>query len=355
MRLRPHAAYFIAVSLLLTAALPGKAFCAGNLKGSVVNGIWIQPAKGADAAPLWGFKEGVRIGIYYGPRGLISIFTPYMGSKEPYVFNFLAIEPIPSGHYHRGYSELEYSKKDNKPGKSLWSANSPSDSVPAAPYIPASGVIGQQDGHQTLSVYIYCEEFDNGAKVYLGIRFRSDRPYEFEVSTFTQQGSAPLDNCIVTATMGNHARLRTLYLSDGQKLSTEIWPDYTEANFTAHDFTPVRSLIGDGRGGRYFIAAPNEKKPWKASMYPGTQAHWRYKGTKIATQYWCVKDPDPELVGCVNGRYCYWASQAPIPGGISFENFELIEPYREGRSFVFGIAPVAPQKFIDQIAKRPRK
>jgi hypothetical protein len=29
--------------------------------------------------------------------------------------------------------------------------------------------------------------------------------------------------------------------------------------------------------------------------------------------------------------------QQPIPGGISFENFELREPFRDGQTSVFGI------------------
>ena len=42
----------------------------------------------------------------------------------------------------------------------------------------------------------------------------------------------------------------------------------------------------------------------------------------------------------------YWASNSPIPGGISFENFELKTPYRQGDSFVFGITPLSPEEFI---------
>ena len=43
------------------------------------------------------------------------------------------------------------------------------------------------------------------------------------------------------------------------------------------------------------------------------------------------------LVCAVNGRFVYWGSKRPIPGGISFENFELREPFRSGQTFIFGI------------------
>ena len=56
-------------------------------------------------------------------------------------------------------------------------------------------------------------------------------------------------------------------------------------------------------------------------------------------------------MGLVSGRYCYWASEAPIPGGISYENFELLEPFRQGATFVFGIEPVEPEVMIRKIKK----
>ena len=44
----------------------------------------------------------------------------------------------------------------------------------------------------------------------------------------------------------------------------------------------------------------------------------------------------------VNARLVYWASQATIPGGISFENFELVAPFREGRRSTFEVTPDGP-------------
>jgi hypothetical protein len=33
----------------------------------------------------------------------------------------------------------------------------------------------------------------------------------------------------------------------------------------------------------------------------------------------------------------YWNSKSPIPGGVSFENFELVSPFRQGEEFVFSV------------------
>jgi hypothetical protein len=56
-------------------------------------------------------------------------------------------------------------------------------------------------------------------------------------------------------------------------------------------------------------------------------------------QTWRVEDPDPALVAQVNGRYTYWMSGHPIPGGIAFENFEIVEPFRPDRELIFQVEP----------------
>ena len=48
------------------------------------------------------------------------------------------------------------------------------------------------------------------------------------------------------------------------------------------------------------------------------------------------------MVVRVNGRQTYWASDAPIPGGVAFENFELEAPFVAGQEFCFGIIPGTP-------------
>jgi len=316
------------------------------------NGIWLQPFQGEEAQPIWGFVNGIQVGLapLPGPRGLLRIYCPYLGHKDFKMINFIAFEPIPKGTEHRGLSELEISSLDEVRGKRFWSANDSLDNTPLSETRPANGVLKTINGVETLTVYIFSESFDNGAKVYVRLRFYGDKPYEVELTTYSTSDSRELDYFIVTATMGNFARLRTLYLDNKSKSSLALWPDYKESNFTPHDVTPVSDMIKDKNGGAYFIAAPDEKNPQNAQYAAGTNNHWKYYGD-VATQYWYCPDPGKNLKGLVNGRFAYWASESPIPGGISFENFELKEPFRNGETYVFGVTPVSPKAFIKSLDK----
>lgn len=316
--------------------------------------LWIQPAQGKPAQAIWGHANGISVAIpqlNIMPRGLIRIFTPYLDHDKYVVTNFIAMEPTPVGHQHRGLSELEMSTFDKDiRGKRFWSSDNNNYTGHHNERYPAKGVVGQVNGKQTLTVYIFSEPFDNGAKVYVRLRFFEDRPYEFELTSYTYDDSVDLDSFILTATMGNKARLRTLYLKDYQKKSIELWPGYKDDAFAPHAFFPVEDMTHDTKGYAYFIAAPDEKDPSKAEYADGTAHHWKYTG-KVATQYWISTNPGTQLQGLVNGRYTYWASRSPIPGGISFENFEMKEPFRNGNQYIFGITPQSPDQFIKQAKK----
>ena len=316
-------------------------------------GSWILPAQGKAGAPLWGHKNGIILGIAPtpGPRGLIRIFCPYLDLEMGNVMNFIALEPVVKGDIERGYSELERSSLDNgKNGKRFWSANDSLAISPQDEEYPARGIISKINGEEVLTFFVFSEPFDNGAKVYVRLRLFETRPYEFEITTYTYDGSEELDYFITTATMGNKSRLRTLYLKDGQKKSLEMWPDYKDIHFTERTPILLKDMLRDKKGTMYFIAAPNEKDYTKATYHPTTASHWRYYA-KHATQYWIKENPDKDLIGIVNGRYTYWASESPIPGGISFENFELNEPFVEGYSYIFGISPETPDTLIEKIIK----
>lgn len=316
-----------------------------------VNGKWIQPAQKTKAQPVWGFAEGIRIGIapLGGPRGLIRIYTPYLGHEEFVTTNFIAFEPVDKAKKIRGLSELEWSALDDVRGKRFWSGDT--SQAPSFPdqYYPAQGVISTVNGLETLTVHLFCETFENGADVYVRVRFTQGKPYEFELTAYTTDESAELERFILTATMGNKARLRKLYLADGEiKKSLNLWADYRDSNFTPHDHTPLSNMIKDKNGGAWFVASPDEDDPANAVYADDTDAHWKYKGKK-ATQYWYCSNPSAGLEGVVNGRYTYWASKSPIPGGISYENFELTEPFRQGQTYIFGISPASPENFVSQI------
>jgi hypothetical protein len=303
--------------------------------------------------PVWGFRDGIRVGLapLPGPRGLLRIYTPYMGQDTVMVINFIAMEPVPAGHVHRGLSELEFSKYDERRGKRFWSGNTSDPGATPDPVRPATGVISSADGVERLAVYIFSEPFDNGADVYVKLSFRSDRPHEFELTTHVFASSVALDKFYLSATMGNYARLRDFHIADGTALrSTELWPDYKENAFAPHHRVPLERLIRDANGGVWLVASPDEADPTSAAYAETTSANWKYKGI-TGIQYWHKSDPLPELMGAVNGRYCYWGNLSPIPGGISFENFEFDEPFRDGSSYVFGVTPGTAADFLDTLRK----
>lgn len=315
------------------------------------NSIWIQPSEKNNYALVWGFRDGLQIRVLPDKiRGLISVHAPYIGQRSDRVTNFFAVEPTPKGAIERGYSELEWSKLDKKRGKRIWSANNNKAFEPTDEFVGASGVIQKQDGIETLSVYFFFESFDNGAKVYLKATFYANNPYEVEVETFKRDDSVELDNCIVTATMGNYARLRKLYLKERIKNSFDIWPDYKDIHFTNREKISSEQFLNGKDGNKYFIAAPNEKNLMDADYAKGTESNWYYYGLPV-TQYWYSKDFDNSLTGIVSGRFTYWASDKPIPGGISFENFELNKQFRQGDRFVFGISTLTPERFIESYIK----
>lgn len=345
--------YILTISLAIVFFLGGNRLTAQNdiqLAHFTEQGKWVLPSGSFPAMPVWGHKKGIRIGIAPtpGPRGLIRIYTPYLGHREEKMINFIAIEPIAKGEEQRGFSELEMSELDGVRGKRFWSGNTPDCGAPYSPTASASGHIEEIDGVETLTLYIFSETFRSGVRPYVRIRFYEERPYELELTTYHCPGSKELYHLILTATMGNFARLRTLYLSGSVKRSTELWPTYRDIHFTEHDLTPVDAMIKDGKGGVYFITEPDESDPVNVTYAPGTRDNWIYYGKK-ATQYWYVPEPDPEMVGLVNGRYTYWASNSPIPGGVSFENFELKSPFKQGERFVFGVVPFTASELIKQI------
>ena len=278
---------------------------------------WVRPG----AEPRWGHAEGLQIGLapLPGPRGLIRVYAPYLGHGPQRVVNFIAIEPTPAGATARGYSELEWSALDDAPGKRI-----------------RCGDVEVRD--ETLTVDLSVERFDNGAHVHVRARFRADRPYEVAVAGFHHADSVPLDRLTLSATMGNWARLRRLHLAGGTVTPAELWPGFTGDGFTAHARFGLASLRRDADGAAVVTATTDEADPTAAPYVDGTAAHWRYLG-RTAVQGWRAADPDPDLEVLVNGRACYWASAHPIPGGVSFENFELGAAYRPGQEYVFSVEP----------------
>ncbi|MBN1858293.1 hypothetical protein JW848_03705 [Candidatus Bipolaricaulota bacterium] len=305
-----------------------------------IDGIWVRPSHEIPAQPVWGHAEGLRVGLWplSGPRGLLRIYTPYLGHESSRMINYIAVEPVLTGQIARSFSEMEDSMLDLGQGLRFWSADSPGDFAPRDPTTPARGVITREGNVEILTVYILIEPYRSGAAVYVRLRFRSDRPYEVGIATHTRPGSADLAACILTATMGNYARLRTLHLAEQTVQAGELWPVFSGDGFARHRWFSLDELIRTPNGGALFVATPNEPNPADAEYEVGTPWDWRYTG-QVATQYWRHEDPLFQLRASVNGRTIYWGTESAIPGGVAFENFELIELFREGAEFWFGVVP----------------
>ena len=303
--------------------------------------FWVRPET-AEAPPRWGAANGVQVMLWPhgseggdgGPRGLLRVNYPILdGGKRHGLVNFIAVEPIVAGR--RGYSELERSARDGKPGK--WIEPLPGQHA---------GVLAGAGARQTLRVPLAVERFENGAEPLVALVFTRGRPDEVELRLHAAPNSAPMEFCIVTATMGNYGRLRRLWLRDGPLDARTVWPDYAGEHFAPDKQFPLERLPRTADGSVLVAATTDEADPAREPADPRAPG-WRWRGTTgPLTQYW-RKPPGafrPDLAARVNARAVYWAGRVPIPNGLSYENFDLTERFYPGQRFVFGLTPRPPQK-----------
>ena len=91
-------------------------------------------------------------------------------------------------------------------------------------------------GVEMLEVVLRVERFDNGAHVYLVVTQRSDAPDEIQLTIHREPDSAPIQYCVLTATMGNKARTRLLWLDREVVGSRRLYPNYHEFGFAARTY-----------------------------------------------------------------------------------------------------------------------
>jgi hypothetical protein len=311
---------------------------------------WVRPQKHGDPL-IWGRRDGIVFGLsspggIRGPRGLIRVglFTP--DKTEAQLLNFIAVEPViqgPGSRFDRmAFSELEMSSMDSgQRGKRMWV---PSESG-TADDIGSGKLEVLQAGKakiERLSVRINVERFtQNGAHVYVVASIDSDHPKELRLSVFAESDSPPIEELSLTATMGNYERLRLLWLKDKVVDSHDLFHDYAGDAFIEKESYPLPEMLRSGEGDAIVYCTSDEADPKNT---PGNRSnHWVYTLPKL-TQYWRVPghDVQPDLRVRVNGRRVYWASTAPVLGGIAFENFEVRERYIPGQTFIFGISEKEP-------------
>jgi hypothetical protein len=295
--------------------------------------------------PCWGIAGGLLFGIHPGdekgdnePRGLIRIYSPVLPGGKYDLVNFIAIEPIVTGR--RGFSEMERSRLDGVPGKRIWTAAdsaAPRDIIKIEP----GKITRLPNGVEQLQLTLRCEKFDNGAHVYLVVRQRSDLPDEIELTVHTEPGGKPAEYVVLSATMGNKARARLLWLADGSKSARQLFPDFSDDGFTGDALFGFRQLHRTPAGDVLVAITTDEANPAAAKL--PHMDDWYYGGQKV-TQYW-RKPKDTyrnDLQAVVNARRYYWRSQLPIPGGPAFENFEVRQPFHDGQRVCFGVTQKTP-------------
>lgn len=325
-------------------------FCLALLlvAGTAFGVDWIR-AGGDTNQPVWGIRGGLQFAIFPGsfiggeggPRGLIRIGYPTLTNGGYDLINFIAIEPIVG--QARGYSELEPSHFDGKRGKVFWSGAAPATNKETAA-IGLGKISSLSKGVEELCVPIGVEKFDNGAHVRLILSQRSDAPDELRLTVFAEPDSAPIKSCILTATMGNKTRSRLLWLKDETASSLKIFGDYHDAGFAQQVSYPLARLPRNAAGDALVAISNDETNPAIALT---DDNFWKYRGEKV-TQYW--RKPAAELndsLRCaVNARFTYWMSQNPLPGGLAFENFEFVDDFKDGESFILGVTKRLPAELL---------
>ncbi|WP_407353050.1 hypothetical protein [Luteimonas sp. R10] len=330
---------------------------------------WIRPAD-VHAPPVWGIRGGIVFSLWPDdletgwprtrprPRGLIRIGREQAGMV--YLINFVAVEPVVDGKME--FSEISPSRVDGQWGKLMWAGDAPEPGA-YAPHAITRGTVTHPDPSdpavEELSLYVFMEPFANGAHPYLRLSIRSDRPDEIGFQVFDHDGSAPMQRCTLTATMGNYARARLLHLRDGVIDARELYAGFDGIGFVEKDPYPADAMQRTPDGD--LIAAIAGDEPFEAlASWPQTAPYrqrwgWRWRPFFKVAQYWRkpAGDADASLQVRVNGRAKYWAtgSRDPadyvdIPGGVAFENFELRQDYRPGQTFHFGITRKTPEELI---------
>ncbi|MES2922783.1 MAG: hypothetical protein V4819_14610 [Verrucomicrobiota bacterium] len=316
--------------------------------GTVSGAEWVKPGPGQSS---WGLRGGLLFAVFPGgfnegdggPRGLIRIGYPTLPDGKYDLINFIAIEPVVGTA--RGYSELEKSHIDGRQGKFLWTGDTQPASLESA--TRDSGVIESlKTGVEELTVTLHVEKFDNGAHVRILLSHRSDAPDELRLTVHAEPGSAPIKSCILTATMGNKARTRQLWLKDETLSSAKIFGSYTESGFAPTVSFPLARLPRTSSGDVLVAITNDEENPAEPL---DANNFWKYRGAKV-TQYWRKPSAglNDSLRCAVNARFTYWMSKNPLPGGLAFENFELIEDFKDGQSFIFGVTKRSPAEILKQ-------
>ncbi|HBO46229.1 MAG TPA: hypothetical protein DD670_20350 [Planctomycetaceae bacterium] len=321
-------------------------------------GEFLRPTRPGDP-PIYGIKDGIAVTVHPhsldwkqngGPRGLLRV--GYQDGEQFHLVNFIAIEPIVRGA--RGYSELERGATDGRQGRPFFLTNS-IDERPVEPRSEAAayppGKIEDTPEGRVLTLAVHNERFKNGSRPIIEMSFFERTPDRVRFRTFAADDSQPMDACILTATMGNQSRCRRLWLANKAVSSLDLYSAYDGFGFVEHRPYGVGQLHRTSAGDVVAAISPDEFEPREVFPFPESifgerfGRAWHHSGRWMA-QFWLKPAGtfDDSLQCRVNGRRVYWMSRAPIPGGVSYENFELRERFAPGRESWFGFTTQSPRK-----------
>jgi hypothetical protein len=316
------------------------AFC---LTASPALAEFIRPEKAGDPL-IYGVEGGIAVALHPasldgraqgGPRGLLRI--GYHDRRQFHLINYIAVEPVVGTVL--GLSELELGG-DNKPGKRFWVGDDLTDG--------AIGLNGNTLGRidrtaegRVLTFVVHVEIFLNGARPIVEVRLFEQQPQRIRLRVYSQKDGKPMARCVLTATMGNQSRCRHLWLKSEAIFAPKLYGGYKGTDFTEKQLYGLDSLFRTKSGDVVAAITPDEFEPREVWPFPNNI--WHHDGRWMA-QYWLKPKGtfDDSLQCRVNGRRTYWAGKHPIPGGISYENFEFREPFQDGREYWFGYTTRSP-------------
>ncbi|HNW36245.1 MAG TPA: hypothetical protein PKM25_15000, partial [Candidatus Ozemobacteraceae bacterium] len=201
-----------------------------------------------------------------GPRGLIRIGCEEDG--KCFLFNFVGIEPLVG--FSRGLSELDKGN-DGQQGKpfrvssfvqdfKVEAADSPLGRIlrRVSPFKPRSefkqeitetppGRIYEKPEGRELTFAIQVEPYNNGARPVIEVTLYEKMPQRVRFRVFSAGGSR-MKECALTATMGNLARCRNVWLEQGVVNATRLYAGFRGDGFAERNSYPLKELHRTGAG-----------------------------------------------------------------------------------------------------------
>ena len=304
---------------------------------AIASADFIRPVNAGDPL-IYGVRNGLCVAVYPnaldsrprgGPRGLLRV--GYQEDGKFRLINFIAVQPLVHGAI--GLSELELGS-NGMPGKSFWVGSGPTDGGIGANG-DVRGVVRQTAQSSVLSFALFVERFDNGAAPIVEVSLYENQPDRIRFRTYSGPGGSAMQRCDLSATMGNQSRCRVLWLGSHAVFAPELYSDYHDNGFVERAPYGLEALHETAFGDVVAAISPDEFQP--REVWPFANDAWHHKGAWMA-QFWLKPRGtyDASLQCRVNGRGMYWGGNSPIPGGLSYENFELQETFRPGQEIWFG-------------------